>query len=187
MDSLYRDVLSEGRKHGSPQDSEGETTVATHPLHPPPESVPHLSQSLKKNSDLSQSSQKYTDQSQSSQKEIGQSQEQGGCQSEPLGGKNRLSGQSELNLTTSDQVHPQNRPEHQRLAAPKRINVSEPIGSLCGAVRVGIGGPLTVRGEIEDIPDEEILKNRESEEGIRNILRFRNYQPGEPSKVLGLS
>uniref|UniRef100_A0A3P8RR76 RNA-binding protein 41 n=1 Tax=Amphiprion percula TaxID=161767 RepID=A0A3P8RR76_AMPPE len=36
----------------------------------------------------------------------------------------------------------------------------------------------------ETLTDEEILKNRQSEEEIRNIPRFRNYQPGKPSKVV---
>ncbi|KAM7397619.1 hypothetical protein PAMA_005772 [Pampus argenteus] len=70
------------------------------------------------------------------------------------------------------------------LAAPVKINISQPIGSLCGAVKAGSGVPLTVRGEIETVSDDEILKNREPEEGIRSIPRFRNYQPGKPSKVL---
>ncbi|XP_034539038.1 RNA-binding protein 41 [Notolabrus celidotus] len=73
----------------------------------------------------------------------------------------------------------QNRP-----AAPTRISLKQPIGSLCGAGTGRSGGPLTVRGEIETISDEEILNNRESEDGIRSIQRFRNYQPGKPSKVL---
>uniref|UniRef100_A0A3B4G1L3 RNA-binding protein 41 n=1 Tax=Pundamilia nyererei TaxID=303518 RepID=A0A3B4G1L3_9CICH len=64
------------------------------------------------------------------------------------------------------------------------INISQPISSLCGTAKVGPSRPLTVTGEIETITDEEILKNRESEEGIRSIPRFRNYQPGKPSKVL---
>nr|XP_057943887.1 RNA-binding protein 41 isoform X2 [Doryrhamphus excisus] len=64
------------------------------------------------------------------------------------------------------------------------INISQPIGSLCGAMTVGSCGPLTVKGEVATMTDEEILENRETEEGIRNIPRFRNYQPGNPSKVL---
>ncbi|XP_068436505.1 RNA-binding protein 41 [Clinocottus analis] len=66
-------------------------------------------------------------------------------------------------------------------AAQTRMSLSRPIGSLRGAARAG---PLTVRGEIENISDEDIQQNREPEEAIRSIPRFRNYQPGKPSKVL---
>ncbi|XP_075958247.1 RNA-binding protein 41 [Anarhichas minor] len=69
-------------------------------------------------------------------------------------------------------------------AAPTHINIRQPIGSLRGATRATTRGPLTVRGDIETISDEDILKDRESEEGVRSIPRFRNYQPGKPSKVL---
>ncbi|XP_068592717.1 RNA-binding protein 41 [Cebidichthys violaceus] len=69
-------------------------------------------------------------------------------------------------------------------AAPTHINIRQPIGSLCGATRATTRGPLTVTGDVETISDEDILKNRESEEGVRSIPRFRNYQPGKPSKVL---
>lgn len=91
----------------------------------------------------------------------------------------------------SDQTpnsHPEDPPGHQselqmdRPAAPIQIKMSQPIGSLCGSA-AGSAGPLTVKGEIEMITDEEILKNREPEEGIRSIPRFRNYQTGKPSKV----
>ncbi|XP_030010563.1 RNA-binding protein 41 [Sphaeramia orbicularis] len=74
--------------------------------------------------------------------------------------------------------------KQQPLATPTHINISQPIGSLCGAGKAGSNGPLTVRGEIESISDEEILSNREPDEGIRSIARFRNYHPGKPSKVL---
>uniref|UniRef100_A0A8C3ALD3 RNA-binding protein 41 n=1 Tax=Cyclopterus lumpus TaxID=8103 RepID=A0A8C3ALD3_CYCLU len=66
-------------------------------------------------------------------------------------------------------------------AAPTHVSISRPIGSLRGAAS---GGPLTVRGAIETISDEDIRRNRESEEGIQSIPRFRSYQPGIPSKVL---
>ncbi|XP_056297652.1 RNA-binding protein 41 [Pseudoliparis swirei] len=69
-------------------------------------------------------------------------------------------------------------------AAPTRVGISRPIGSLRGAGGATSGGPLTVRGEIETISDGDIRKNREPEEGIRSIPRFRNYQQGNPSKVL---
>lgn len=69
--------------------------------------------------------------------------------------------------------------------APQQININQPIRSLHGAVGAGSGseGPLTITGSIETISDEEILKDREPEEGIRRIPRFQNYQPGKPSEV----
>lgn len=65
--------------------------------------------------------------------------------------------------------------------APPQIDISQPIGSLCGAARSV--GAVTVRGDVETVTDEEILGNRESEDGIRSIPRFRDYHPGTPSKV----
>ncbi|XP_062309600.1 RNA-binding protein 41 [Osmerus eperlanus] len=149
LDSLYRNVLSEGRKRTSPSQD------------PPP---PH------------------TNQSQSSLTHEDQSQGWTDCQPEPWGQSHRAADESGLSKDTVGQSQLQNRPG--RFSAPKRINISQPIGSLCGAVEAGSGGPLTVRGEILEISDGEILENRESEEEIRNIPRFHNYQPGEPSKVL---
>ncbi|KAK0152437.1 RNA-binding protein 41 [Merluccius polli] len=68
-----------------------------------------------------------------------------------------------------------------RLVSPTKLDISQPIGSLCVT---GTGGVLTARGDIENVSDEAILENREAEEGIRSIPRFLNYQPGKPSKVL---
>lgn len=85
--------------------------------------------------------------------------------------------QSESSWAVSEQQLAQDTPRK----APPQININQPIRSLCGAARSG--GPLTVRGEIEAVADEEILKNRESEDEIRSIPRFRNYHPGTPSKV----
>uniref|UniRef100_A0A667ZDT4 RNA-binding protein 41 n=1 Tax=Myripristis murdjan TaxID=586833 RepID=A0A667ZDT4_9TELE len=155
MDSLYRDVLSEDRQQASPQDSQGETDA------PPNVSTPGAA------SHQSQSSQKDTSQSQPSQKHADQSEGSAYCHADP-----------------TDQPHTQDRQQQTQLAAPKQINVNQPIGSLRAVKEAGQGGPLTIRGAIENIPDEEILKNRESMEGIRSIPRFCNYQPGEPSKVL---
>lgn len=36
---------------------------------------------------------------------------------------------------------------------------------------------------LQPIPEEEILKNKLSLEAIRDIPRFKDYQPGKPSKV----
>ncbi|XP_071362479.1 RNA-binding protein 41 isoform X2 [Trachinotus anak] len=115
-----------------------------------------------------------SDQSQSSQTDSDQSEETTGHQSEQPGSSSDSTWQQ---LTQDGQ-------EQTRLAAPVKIEINQPIGSLCGAVKAGSGVPLTVRGEIETITDEEILQNREPEEGIRSISRFRNYQPGKPAKVL---
>lgn len=68
-------------------------------------------------------------------------------------------------------------------AAPQHININQPIRTLCGTAGAGSEGPLAITGAIEVVSDEEILKNREPEEGIRRIPRFQNYQPGTPSKV----
>lgn len=47
-------------------------------------------------------------------------------------------------------------------------------------------GSATVKEPVEFISEEEIRKNRLSEEEIRSISRFSSYEPGEPSKVLYL-
>lgn len=91
--------------------------------------------------------------------------------------------QSETGSNMSEQQLVRDRQENPPLPAPTHIDISQPIGRLRGAAEAGSVGPLTVRGALEEITDEEILKNRESEEGIRNIPRFRNYDPGTPSKV----
>ncbi|XP_040908078.1 RNA-binding protein 41 [Toxotes jaculatrix] len=158
MDSLYRDVLSKERQQASLRDSEGEITAAS-----------HLS-----------THRTVSDQSHHSQTDSDQSEDTTEHQSE----NSRSSGQTESSSDTSKQQHTQDRQEQTHPAAPTKIEINQPIGSLRGAVKAGSGGPLTVRGEIEIITDEEILRNRESEEGIRSIQRFRNYEPGKPSKVL---
>ncbi|XP_041742661.1 RNA-binding protein 41 isoform X1 [Coregonus clupeaformis] len=164
LDSLYRDVLSDGRKHMSvSEDTELKTTGHSSLPQPQPQT----------DFDLSQSSWKISD----------QSQVQPDCKSDPLRGGIKDSDQS-ATMDTSGQSQDQDRPGQKRLSAPKRINMSQPIGSLCGAAKAGPGGPVMVRGEVEEVPEEEIQQNRETEEGIRSIPRFHNYQPGEPSKVL---
>ncbi|XP_015715519.1 RNA-binding protein 41 [Coturnix japonica] len=45
-------------------------------------------------------------------------------------------------------------------------------------------GPVTIKEPVEFIPEEEICRNRLSEEELRNIPRFSSYRPGEPNKVL---
>ncbi|KFV78788.1 RNA-binding protein 41, partial [Struthio camelus australis] len=46
--------------------------------------------------------------------------------------------------------------------------------------------PVTIKDPVEFVPEEEICKNRLSEEELRSIPRFASYHPGEPSKVLYL-
>lgn len=158
LDSIYREVLREQEvKQASQHKSEGEPTGA-----------PHTAES---------------DQSQNQQTDRNQSRDASDSPSDLQAGNSRSSVQTDSVSDTSNQQHVENRPEHLRLAPPRQINISQPISSLCGTAKVGPSRPLTVTGEIETITDEEILKNRESEEGIRSIPRFRNYQPGKPSKV----
>ncbi|XP_056586753.1 RNA-binding protein 41 [Triplophysa dalaica] len=66
----------------------------------------------------------------------------------------------------------------------KKMTVSQSIGTLNSTFVQGHHGPVTISGRIEDISEEEIKNNRETEEGIRNIPRFKNYQKGAPSNVL---
>ncbi|KAI3374007.1 hypothetical protein L3Q82_022564, partial [Scortum barcoo] len=167
MDSLYRDVLSQERRRASPEDSQETQTAG----------ASHLS-AQRVISDQSEDSQRDSSQSEDSQRDCSQSKEASDHESKQLGEKSILSGQSE---PSSEQLLAQDRSP----ATPTQINISQPIGSLCGGgVVAKSGGVLTVRGEIETISDEKILKNRDSEDVIRSIPRFRNYQPGKPSKVL---
>ncbi|XP_036443965.1 RNA-binding protein 41 [Colossoma macropomum] len=80
----------------------------------------------------------------------------------------------------TDQTQSQNQEKHSGL----KITVNQPIGRLIASTSQGQNGPVTVSGRIEEITDEEIRNNRETEEGIRKIPRFQNYQCGEPSNVL---
>ncbi|KFR00180.1 RNA-binding protein 41, partial [Nipponia nippon] len=45
---------------------------------------------------------------------------------------------------------------------------------------------VIIKEPVEFVPEEEICKNRLSEEELRNIPRFSSYHPGEPNKVLYL-
>ncbi|KAK5858276.1 hypothetical protein PBY51_002429 [Eleginops maclovinus] len=165
MDSLYRDFLGKTKKQASPQEREtaGTSHLSTH-RHTP---------------DQSQDSHRDDSQSQDSHRDNNQSQEASNHHLQPQADESG-SVQSEWRSEPAEQHLAQDSPA----AASPRINISQPIGSLCGVAKARPGGPLTVSGEIETISEEEILRNRESEEGIRSIPRFRNYQPGKPSKVL---
>ncbi|KAK2826988.1 hypothetical protein Q7C36_017914 [Tachysurus vachellii] len=64
-------------------------------------------------------------------------------------------------------------------SVPQKPTVNQPIGRVTSCC-----GPVTVSGTVEEISDEEIRNNRETEDGIRRISRFQNYRRGEPSNVL---
>ncbi|XP_051536837.1 RNA-binding protein 41 [Myxocyprinus asiaticus] len=82
----------------------------------------------------------------------------------------------------SDTINP---PQSQEKSiVPRKMTVSQSIGTLNSSLVQGHDGPVTVSGMIEDISDEEIKNNRDTEEAIRNIPRFKNYQRGKPSNVL---
>lgn len=66
---------------------------------------------------------------------------------------------------------------------PQKLTVNQPIGRVTSCCAQGHSGPVTVSGKVEEISDEEIRNNRETEDGIRGISRFQNYQRGEPSNV----
>lgn len=121
------------------------------------------------------------DLSHDSLQEVHQSDDTSGHKFELYDAKGSSSGAAKSNI--SEPQTDQNKEENSPPPAPAQIKISQPIGRLCGAVKAGAGGPVTITGEIQPITDEEILKDRESEEGIQRIPRFRNYQPGNPSKV----
>ncbi|XP_047463513.1 RNA-binding protein 41 [Mugil cephalus] len=154
LDSLYRDVLHK-EPQAPPQDCEGESRLSSHRTLP--------------------------DQSQNSERDERRSKHVSIDQSEPQGDQSSPSAQSQSNSGASER---QDGAEQTRPAAPIHIDISQSIGSLRGAAKEKPGSLLTVRGQIETVTDEEILENRESEDGIRSIPRFRNYEPGKPSKIL---
>ncbi|KAF3705870.1 RNA-binding protein 41 RNA-binding motif protein 41 [Channa argus] len=170
METLYKDILNKERQNVSQQNSEREISAASHrPV-----------------SDQSQNNDKerVCDKLKPSNTDGDKSEDTTECPSELQAKKRGSPGWSVSCSDTSGQQDTLDKPGHSQLVAPTKITVSHPIGNLYGVVKSGSAGPLTVRGKIETITDEEILKNRESEEGIRSIPRFRNYQPGQPSKVL---
>ncbi|XP_078544518.1 RNA-binding protein 41 [Lissotriton helveticus] len=57
--------------------------------------------------------------------------------------------------------------------------------TTCGS-SVGTKGPVVVTEHVEFVTEDEIQKNRLSEDEIRKIPRFASYSPGNPSKVLYL-
>lgn len=145
------------------------------------ESSPHKAQRESAGSSHTSTCRTSGDQSHGSQRGKDQSKGTSEHRCEPSGKKRNSSEAAETNI--SERQPDQKGTENSPLPAATQINISQPIRSLCGVVRVGPEAPLTVTGEVEPITDEEILKDHESEEGIRSIPRFRNYQPGKPSKV----
>lgn len=89
------------------------------------------------------------------------------------------------NSSASQPQNQDNQKTNQVSALNRRMDVSQSIGALLSPTNTGsqLNGPMTVTGQVELIPEEEILKNKETEEGIRSIPRFQNYQQGEPSNV----
>uniref|UniRef100_A0AAV2J9J7 Uncharacterized protein n=1 Tax=Knipowitschia caucasica TaxID=637954 RepID=A0AAV2J9J7_KNICA len=80
----------------------------------------------------------------------------------------------------SEESRPQ---EPLRLAEETEIDLKQPISSL----RAQSHGALTVTGLVPVVSDEDIAANCESDENIRSIPRFRNYEPGKPSKFFSLT
>lgn len=68
-------------------------------------------------------------------------------------------------------------------SVPQKLTVNQPIGRVTACCGQGQSGPVTVSGKVEEISDEEIRNNRETEDEIRRISRFQNYQRGELSNV----
>lgn len=68
-------------------------------------------------------------------------------------------------------------------SVPQKLTVNQPIGRVTACCGQGQSGPVTVSGKVEEISDKEIRNNRETEDEIRRISRFQNYQRGEPSNV----
>ncbi|GAA6067304.1 RNA-binding protein 41, partial [Tachysurus ichikawai] len=83
---------------------------------------------------------------------------------------NALNSQSEV-ITHSE--------NQESASVTQKPTVNQPIGRVTSC-----RSPVTVSGTVEEISDEEIRDNRETEDGIRRISRFQNYQRGEPSNVL---
>lgn len=65
--------------------------------------------------------------------------------------------------------------EHTEQAASPSVSAAEPQQSP--------PRPVVIKDPVEFVPEEEILRNRLSEEELRKIPRFSSYHPGEPSRV----
>ncbi|KAG7484736.1 hypothetical protein MATL_G00053070 [Megalops atlanticus] len=171
LDLLYRDVLRDQKPGTTCVSDETETSTPESTLvtQPQPKTYPDRTQSPHSHSDH-----RDTDTQTQSSTDVGS-----------LGCRNKDSHHSVEAQSTSGNARPQDQGGTTRLVGQSKISANQPIRSLCSVARQGgPGGPLTVSGPVEQIPEEEIRANRETEEEIRRIPRFQNYQQGEPSKVL---
>ncbi|XP_063059189.1 RNA-binding protein 41 [Engraulis encrasicolus] len=106
----------------------------------------------------------------------------------------RCLGQSTSSSQDNAASHPPLRTEDnnsQKMTPVSVVNKKMDVSQLIGALRpqqLSAGsrpmGPMTVTGQVELVPEEDILQNKETEEKIRSIPRFQNYQSGQPSNVL---
>ncbi|XP_036379794.1 RNA-binding protein 41 [Megalops cyprinoides] len=170
LDLLYRDVLRDQKPGTASLSDETETGTPESTLvtQPQPKTDPDRRQSPHGHSDHRDSD----------------SQTQSNTDVGSIGCHNKDSHQSVEAQNALGNARPQDQGGTTRLVSQSKISASQPIRSLCSVARQGTGGPLTVSGLVEQIPEEEIRANRETEEEIRCIPRFQNYQRGEPSKVL---
>ncbi|XP_072562465.1 RNA-binding protein 41 isoform X2 [Paramormyrops kingsleyae] len=162
LDSLYRDVLGQKEpgatgvfKDVPSSDPEGCLNSQTLPLNQPDQL-----------------------------READQSRAQSDVDTSQLDGRRDDSDQSENAQEASVHSRLQGGGVRDRLAWQKRLSLSQPIGSLCTPVGRGSEGTMKLTGPVEEVSEEEIRKNRATEDEIRSIPRFQSYQQGAPSKVL---
>ncbi|MCJ8740564.1 hypothetical protein PDJAM_G00060410 [Pangasius djambal] len=103
---------------------------------------------------------------------------------QPHAADDRSSQSSVSNESTPAVCPAQSQSQESSSSVPQKLTVNQPIGRVTSCCGQGQSGPVTISGKVEAISDEEIRNNRETEDGIRGISRFQNYQRGEPSSVL---
>lgn len=99
-------------------------------------------------------------------------------------------GSEEVQPTKSDpclcpSLAPQ-RPVAEESSLPQQEEQAEQTRSptLCAAMpHQSPPRPVIIKEPVEFVSEEEICKNRLSEEELRNIPKFSSYRPGEPNKV----
>uniref|UniRef100_V9L048 RNA-binding protein 41-like protein n=1 Tax=Callorhinchus milii TaxID=7868 RepID=V9L048_CALMI len=89
--------------------------------------------------------------------------------------------QSYCDVSPADQWG--NQRQEAKVESNRRFSVKVPIRTLPSA---GPHSPQRVTQQVESVPEEEIRRNKLSEEEIRMIPRFSSYNPGQPSRVLYL-